>query len=104
MADLPKLLNSSKGNVKVGDIQLSCILWADDIILLSETDEGLSESLDILSNYCNTNELVINTEKTKCMTFNKTGRTIRKNFYLGNIRLETVPSLYLPRLCIHPVR
>ena len=45
MADLPKLLDASKDNVKVGDIDLSCLVWADDIVLLSVTEEGLSEKL-----------------------------------------------------------
>ena len=92
MADLPKLLNASMGNVKVDDLQISCLIWADDIVILSETEEGLSESLDILEKYCNQNELLINADKTKCMIFNKTGRTSRTNFYLGNSKLENVRS------------
>ena len=92
MADLPKHLNSSMGYVKVDDLQISCIIWADDIVILSETEVGLSESLNILEKYCNQNILKINADKTKCMIFNKTGRLIRKTFYLGNTKLDSVRS------------
>ena len=40
MADLPKLLDSSEGFVKVGDMKLSSLALADDIVILSETEGG----------------------------------------------------------------
>ena len=45
-----------------------------------------------MEEYCDVNELVINTKKTKCMIFNKTGRLIRKPFYFKGIQLENVRS------------
>ena len=45
-----------------------------------------------MEGYCKGNELLLNTGKTKVMTFNKTGRLIRKNFTFNNIQLETVRS------------
>ena len=48
--------------------------------------------LKILEEYCNENEISINTKKTKCMIFNKTGRTMRRPFYLNGIQLECVRS------------
>ena len=42
--------------------------------------------------YCKTNDLTINFDKTKCMIFNKTGRLLRRNFILGNSKIETVRS------------
>ena len=38
--------------VIVGDVQVNSLLYADDIILLSSTQEGLQNSLDVLSNFC----------------------------------------------------
>ena len=56
MADLPKLLDSSEGFVKVGDMKLSCLALADDIVIFSETEGGgLSQSLGILGQYCQEN-------------------------------------------------
>jgi hypothetical protein len=37
--------------VIVGDVQVNSLLYADDIILLSSTQEGLQNSLNVLSNF-----------------------------------------------------
>ena len=45
--------------------RIPCILWADDIIILSETKTGLQAQLNALETYCKSNSLTINTDKTK---------------------------------------
>ena len=47
------------------------LLWADDLIILSDIEEGLSTALKKLESYCDINLININTIKTKCMIFNK---------------------------------
>ena len=84
------------------NLRINCILWADDIILLSETEDGLNTLLAELKIYSDINQLKVNTEKTKCMIFNKTGRLIRKTFYLGTNRLENVRSYKYLGLVITP--
>ena len=42
-----------------------------------------------LNNYSEENGLTVNIKKTKVMIFNKTGRHIRRNFYLGDLKVET---------------
>ena len=91
MADLPKLLEKG-GTVEIGHLKLSCLMWADDIVLLCETEDGLRKSLDIVGKYCNENKLTVNTDKTQCMIFNKTGRLIRRKFLLNGRQLELVRS------------
>jgi hypothetical protein len=49
-------------------------MYADDIILLSSTAEGLQAKLDILDSYCNDWCLTVNPTKTKIFVFNKAGR------------------------------
>ena len=63
---------------------ISCIIWADDIILLSETEEGLQCMLNHLSMYTKENGMRINTDKTKGMIFNKSGKFFRRNFKFDN--------------------
>ena len=46
--------------------------------------------LRALEKYCKENELTFNTDKTKCMIFNKTGRLVRTPFYYNNEKLENV--------------
>ena len=45
--------------------------------------------LETLNHYATSNGLKININKTKVMIFNKTGRHIRKKFYLGETIIET---------------
>ena len=59
---------------------------------MSETKEGLDALLKILEVYCGENHLLINTKKTKCMVFNKSGRLISRPFCLDGTKLEMVRS------------
>ena len=92
ISDLPEILNSQKNNpAKVGSNEiLSCILWADDLVMLSESKEGLTEMLNDLSDFSSKNGLKINADKTKCMVFNKTGRHIRCNIKVDNMTITSV--------------
>lgn len=47
-----KLDNTLTDPVVVGDISLNILLYADDIVILSKSQEGLQKSLDILYDYC----------------------------------------------------
>ena len=62
---------------------IGCLLWADDIVLLSESGEGLQSMLQNFSVYVKENRMEINAKKTKCIIFNKTGRFLRRSFQVG---------------------
>jgi hypothetical protein len=38
--------------VRAGDLSVTCLLYADDFVLLSESKSGLQSSLNILGTYC----------------------------------------------------
>jgi hypothetical protein len=65
-------------------------MYADDIILLSSTAEGLQAKLDILDSYCNDWCLTVNPTKTKILVFNKAGRHLRHKFKYKACELECV--------------
>ena len=71
-----------------GTNYFNALMYADDLILLSTSEEGLQNSLNSLYEFCSTWKLNINYKKTKCMTFSK--GTIRKEpkFYINNLVLE----------------
>ena len=71
-----------------GNNYFNALMYADDLILLSTTEEGLQNSMNALYKFCSTWKLNINYKKTKCMTFSK--GTIRKEpkFYINNLVLE----------------
>ena len=92
LADLQPILQDCEDNVKIdGSVQVSCLLWADDILMFSKTKEGLQRKLDKLEKYCTDNKLTVNTDKTQCMVFNKTGRLLKNHkFTYNNKTLECV--------------
>ena len=59
ISDLPEILNNPKNNpAKVGSNEiLSCILWADDLVMISESKKGLIDMLHDLSDFSAKNGL-----------------------------------------------
>ncbi|MEW8548168.1 MAG: reverse transcriptase domain-containing protein, partial [Candidatus Thiodiazotropha sp.] len=55
--------------VVVNSTKLNCLIYADDVLLLSESKEGLQSCLNALQVYCDYWKLQINVEKTKVMIF-----------------------------------
>ena len=74
----------------IGDQKIHCLMFADDLIILSESATGLQKSLDILHNYCNTWKLEINESKSKVIIFESKKQSCNTNFLIGNTNLERV--------------
>ena len=91
LSDLPKLLMQDKNKpISIDEnTNLSCLIWADDLLILSKTEEGLRNMLKDLETYSSDNGIKLNLEKTKCMIFNKTGKHIRRLFTFFGERIET---------------
>ena len=69
--------------VKLMERNVSCLLYADDLVLISELAIGLQNSLNILSCYCDKWNLTGNLDKAKIMIFNKAGRKLtRESFFV----------------------
>ncbi|CAL4074707.1 unnamed protein product, partial [Meganyctiphanes norvegica] len=67
-------------------LQIFCLLYADDTLVLAESAIELQNALDSLYTYCNKWALNINVDKTKVIIFSKgrikrINRTIRKTCY-----------------------
>ena len=45
--DIPKIFDKSCRDVTLNKTDLNCLIYADDIVLLSETEEGLRNCLDL---------------------------------------------------------
>ena len=50
-------------------------MYADDMIIMSTTQEGLQKSLNALNDFCNKWKLNVNYKKTKCMIFSRSANT-----------------------------
>ena len=66
-----------------------CLIWADDLLILSESEQGLQNMLDTLHVFSEINGLKPNMDKTNVMIFNKSGRHIRRRFFLGGLQVDT---------------
>ena len=73
--------------------RVNCLMYADDIVLLSTSKQGMQNSLDKLQEYCKTWLLKINLDKTNILICNKSGRFLKNNtFYINGRQLQTVRS------------
>ena len=66
----------------------NALMYADDLILLSPTAEGLQQSLNSLGAFCQTWKLNINIKKTKCMTFSNGHLKKLTTFYINNTPID----------------
>ncbi|MCU7801522.1 MAG: hypothetical protein KZQ70_15665, partial [gamma proteobacterium symbiont of Lucinoma myriamae] len=57
---------------------ISCLMYADDIVLLSNSDTGLQILLDKLQRFCQKWNLKVNIAKTKIIIFNKAGKILKR--------------------------
>ena len=62
------------GGTVVGNQKIFCVKFADDVAIVADLVEGLKEMLRELENYCDKNDLEVNTEKSKIIKFRKGGR------------------------------
>ena len=53
--------------------EIPCLLYADDLVLMSPSPEGLQSKIDALNKYCKTWQLEVNPNKTKVMRVTKGG-------------------------------
>ena len=67
----------------------SCLMYADDVILITSTPVGLQNLLDTVNGFCTNWRMTVNATKSKCITFQE---KIRKKiiFTIGEDPLENV--------------
>lgn len=76
------IINGFKG-VDIGMLKLFVLLYADDIVILSETENGFQHGLKFLEDYCDRWKLQVNVNKRKVMIFRNRGAVRKKYiFYL----------------------
>jgi hypothetical protein len=92
-SDLPNIFDRSCDPVKLFDENITCLMFADDLVLMSDTATGLQSCLSKLESYCAKWKLTVNTTKTKVMIFNKGGHIIRRfRFTLNQSDIDIVTN------------
>ena len=67
--DLGTLSEHSGKGVSLDGVNLSCLFYADDLVLIAETEEDLQQLFDILAAWCDRNMMQINTDITKVIHY-----------------------------------
>ena len=89
LKDLGKYLNPKYG-LKIGDIYLAYLLFADGIVLFSEFAESLQAQIDLFYKYCEIWNLIISIAKTKIVIYNQIYAKHSFYFTLAEHTLEIV--------------
>ena len=90
--DIEKVFDESCCPIKFQNKNINHFLYADDLVLISESSEGLQNSLDKVHQFANSKHLTISVTKSKTITFNQTGRMIKNSFTLNKETLEHVQT------------
>ena len=90
---LAENIKEKQNGVKLGDVNLPILLYADDIVIMSETEEGLQEQLDNINEWTRKNRMLINMDKTKVIHFRKSRKPLTtKKFKIGGNTVEKCDS------------
>ena len=86
-----EFITKGADGVDIGLFELFVLLYADDIVIFSESSEGLQKGLDILYEYCQRWKLTVNAKKSKIIVFRKGGRLPQNlEFKYGDSVIEIV--------------
>ena len=70
---------------------IGSLMFADDLLILSESEEGLQKNLDNFSEYCDKWQLTVNCKKTKTMVISTSNKNFNNpKFYYKKDVLEQV--------------
>ena len=84
-----ELKDNSCEPIKLQQKNINCLMYADDLLILSETEAGLNNSLQRLGKYAKRWKLKISQMKTKIMVFNKQGRSGDWRLKIDNLVIES---------------
>ena len=84
-----ELTDNSCEPIKLQQKDINCLMYGDDLLILSETEAGLNNSLQRLGKYAKRWKLKISQKKTKIMVFNKQGRSIDLKLKIDNLVIES---------------
>ena len=88
--DIHEIFSDECDPVSLNSRKIPCLQYADDLIIMSESKEGLQKSLDNLHAYCEKWKLNINESKSRVMIMGKGSRRAREIFHIGGRELENV--------------
>ena len=90
---LPGIFDTSCDPVSILNEEFNCLLWADDLLILSRSAQGLQNAINKTKIFYDGLGLEINQRKTKVMVFN--GRGMK----LANLPWNKLKTIWLYAVC-----
>ena len=69
---------------------VNCLMYADDLVLISHSEVGLSGLIFKLDDYSKRWKMEVNTDKTKIIKFSGNGHCYKTSFFNGEKLIENV--------------
>ena len=82
--DIPGIFDATCTPLELGNEILNCLMYADDLVILSKTKNGLQQSLIKLEEYVKKWGIELNLKKTKIMVFQRGGKREDSQFLFDN--------------------
>ena len=80
----------------MGQVRIWNLAYADDIVLVARNKEALEDMMDTMRKFFNARKLILSTEKTKVLVFNKQGNSKKENWiWEGKVIEEVKDFKYL---------
>ena len=90
--DIDTVFQDGCDPVEIQGEKLSHLLYADDLVIISRSEEGLQNALNKLHGFSLLKQLTINISKNKTLVFNTAGRFIKKTFSINGTYLDPVQN------------
>ncbi|MCO5573659.1 hypothetical protein L7F22_027431 [Adiantum nelumboides] len=75
-------------------VMIPLLMYADDVVLISDSPEGLQRQLDALQRFCADKDLIVNLGKTKVIMFNTTQAWVTRAEHQFTFREEVVEQVH----------
>ena len=100
------MYDSSCDPVSILNEKVSCLLWADDLLIMSRSPSGLQNAINKTKSFYDSLGLEVNQKKSKVMIFNGRGLKLdtlpEHQFYIGNNHIEVVDNYQYLGLNLRP--
>ena len=101
LSDLRNYLYDEYGVILQDEIIVH-LLWADDLVLLADSPEGLQKQLNGLHMFCSKYQLIVNESKTKIMVYGKYDNDV--SFTFNDKDLQIVQEYKYLGVLLNPVK
>jgi len=100
--DLVINLKGRCNGIPIGGENVTCLLYADDVVLLARNEQDLKEMLNVVNQWCMKWNINVNGDKSEVVHFrNKSVEQTRNKFCIGNIDIKKVSKYRYLGLFLH---